>query len=225
MILLLQKKMINSKSSFLISLCLVVLLLLLGPVESQQNSLWELIPMPPPPETLSLSPMKAYAPGEHNYALARYGSATATTTSKFAKFRGSNDNSLLPYHSFPSNKVGNALGNQINYKPRWGTFKKPRKRVLIDPSYTLGCTKEGYFPLPGTCFRFLLCRKSRRSEGSIGYRGFVFRCPLGFYYSGAENGRRCLPLPVSGARQAKCEGNTNSMLERVADATTRHNLI
>eukprot|EP00093_Oithona_nana_P002943 02943.XXX_83312_81260_1 [CDS] Oithona nana genome sequencing. len=212
--------MTDSKSSFLISLCLVVLS---GPRPAEsQNSLWEIIPMPPPPE--SLAPMKAYAaPGEHNYALARYGSAT-TTTSKFAKFRGSNDNSLLPYHSFPSNKVGNALGNQINYKPtRWSSGKKQRKRVLIDPSYTLGCTKEGYFPMPGTCFRFLRCRKSRRSEGSIGYRGFVFRCPLGFYYSGAENGRRCLPLPVSGARQAECEGNTN--VERVADATTRHNLI
>ena len=96
------------------SICRAALTLLSFLANPKQNTLWELIPMPPPPETLSLSPMKAYAPGEHNYALARYGSATATTTSKFAKFRGSNDNSLLPYHSFPSNKVGNALGNQIS---------------------------------------------------------------------------------------------------------------
>ena len=43
---------------------------------------------------------------------------------------------------------------------------------------------SGYFPLPGTCSRFLRCRKSRKDGRFIGFRGFVFRCPLGFYYSG-----------------------------------------
>ena len=104
-----------------ISLVATMVVLWAGPVESQvgvfilvftvpfttvrafsslQPSLWEMIPMPPSPLSL---PSHVGGSSEHNYALARYGSSA---TSKF----GSNDNGL----PFPSNKVGNALGNQIS---------------------------------------------------------------------------------------------------------------
>ena len=104
-----------------ISLVATMVVLWAGPVESQvgvfilvftvpftttafsslqRPSLWEMIPMPPSPLSL---PSHVGGNSEHNYALARYGSSA---TSKF----GSNDNGL----PFPSNKVGNALGNQIS---------------------------------------------------------------------------------------------------------------
>lgn len=99
--------------------------------------------------------------------------------------------------------AGSSLRN--SFRQNLKKSGKKQRRVVIDPAYTLGCIKEGYFPVSGSCFEFVHCQKSRRSS-LIGYRGFVFRCPPGFRYyheviederasnRGRRKQARCQPL-------------------------------
>ncbi|TRY79991.1 hypothetical protein TCAL_11369, partial [Tigriopus californicus] len=52
-------------------------------------------------------------------------------------------------------------------------------RVIIDPSYLLGCLEPGTFPVVGDCSRFVVCH-----TGALGLRGQRYKCPSDFFYNG-----------------------------------------